>query len=78
MAEQMVDAWRGARTPSPTCVVHGDPSAENAIIDERGRCVLIDWDEARVDQPHYDLPAGPAKPDYAKSLVRDFMRPAPR
>ncbi|WP_082898702.1 MULTISPECIES: phosphotransferase enzyme family protein [unclassified Rhodococcus (in: high G+C Gram-positive bacteria)] len=88
LANQIVDAWRGARTPSPTCVVHGDAHARNAIIDKQGRCVLLDWDEARVDQPHYDLPVGPAdlranvaweiatcwipEPDYARSLVPDF------
>ncbi|MEH6793056.1 MAG: phosphotransferase [Rhodococcus sp. (in: high G+C Gram-positive bacteria)] len=88
LTQRIVDAWRSARTSSPTCVVHGDAGARNAIIDEHGRCVLIDWDEARVDQPHYDLPVGPAElranlaweiatcwipePDYARSLVQDF------
>ncbi|MCZ4518205.1 aminoglycoside phosphotransferase family protein [Rhodococcus ruber] len=88
LAGQIVDAWRRARKPSATCVVHGDASARNAIIDEHGSCVLIDWDEARVDQPHFDLPVGPTElranlaweiatcwvpePNYARSLVQDF------
>ncbi|MDV8024730.1 aminoglycoside phosphotransferase family protein [Rhodococcus sp. IEGM 1330] len=93
LADEIVDAWRRARTSSPTCVVHGDAHARNAIIDEHGRYVLIDWDEARVDQPHYDLPVGPAElranlaweiatcwipeHDYARSLVQSFTGAAP-
>jgi Ser/Thr protein kinase RdoA (MazF antagonist) len=35
-------------------VVHGDPGRENVRI-VGGRAILLDWDEARVDLPAFDL-----------------------
>lgn len=42
----------------PRTVVHGDPGRTNILISD-GRPVLIDWDEARVDTPWFDLAALP-------------------
>ena len=46
-------AWArlGGRT---TCVVHGDPNPNNIRITP-DRVALIDWDEAHVDVPDFDL-----------------------
>lgn len=41
--------------PRDRCVIHGDPVGANALITPEGNCVLIDWDEARVDDPLFDL-----------------------
>ncbi len=54
------------------CVVHGDPSPTNILID--GDTVgLIDWDEARVDSPLLDLGALPDAKTAGLSLD-DFRR----
>ena len=50
-------AWAGLAN-LPRTVVHGDPGDKNIFID-RGRVALIDWDEARVDTPWFDLAALP-------------------
>jgi len=36
------------------CVVHGDPTPGNIRM-TANRVALIDWDESRVDVPHFDL-----------------------
>jgi Ser/Thr protein kinase RdoA (MazF antagonist) len=36
------------------CVVHGDPTPGNIRMTAH-RVALIDWDESRVDVPHFDL-----------------------
>ena len=46
-------AW-AALPPDPPAVVHGDPGAANVRL-WRGQAGLIDWDEARVDLPLFDL-----------------------
>ncbi len=52
------------------CVVHGDPSPTNILID--GDSVgLIDWDEARIDSPLLDLGALPDE-ETAGLSSRDF------
>ena len=51
--ERCRDAWR-AVGDVPVSAIHGDPSRTNVRITERG-VVLIDWDEARVDAPLFDL-----------------------
>lgn len=48
------DAW-AALDPLDTCVVHGDAGGKNALVLPDGRCALLDWDEARVDDPRFDL-----------------------
>ncbi|MCD2104416.1 phosphotransferase [Rhodococcus erythropolis] len=79
------DAWRSALGSGRVGVVNGDCGPRNAIVDTRGRCVLIDWDEARVDDPLFDLPSDEleqraawaweiatcwsTEPVYAKSLI---------
>lgn len=81
----MRDAWRSALGSGRVGVVNGDCGPRNAIVDTRGRCVLIDWDEARVDDPLFDLPSDEleqraawaweiatcwsTEPVYAKSLI---------
>jgi Ser/Thr protein kinase RdoA (MazF antagonist) len=45
-------AWR--RVHGVPTVVHGDPGRENVRI-VGGRAILLDWDEARVDLPAFDL-----------------------
>lgn len=95
MPDVLVDAVRGAWTSAlhlreSTSVVHGDFGSRNALIDTRGRCVLIDWDEARVDDPLFDLPESDTQkraalaweiatcwsvePTYARSLVEAFTQ----
>lgn len=49
-------AWE-ALSGLPT-VIHGDPGASNILITETD-VVLVDWDEARVDRPWFDLAALP-------------------
>jgi Ser/Thr protein kinase RdoA (MazF antagonist) len=66
MPADLVDAirraWRVALDPAAdAAVVHGDVGPNNAVIDNRGRCVLLDWDEARVDAPWFDLAATEAQ-----------------
>ena len=51
----------------PTTVIHGDPGKDNILVTDAGP-VLVDWDEARVDAPHFDLAA---LPDHACPLVGD-------
>jgi aminoglycoside phosphotransferase (APT) family kinase protein len=51
-------AWSPVQVGTP-CVVHGDLAASNLLVD--GDAVaLLDWDEARVDVPWFDLAAIPA------------------
>lgn len=50
-------AW-GRLASLPRTVIHGDPG-ENNIFIEGGDVALIDWDEARVDTPWFDLAALP-------------------
>ncbi|HEV2071773.1 MAG TPA: phosphotransferase [Acidimicrobiales bacterium] len=42
----------------PRSIVHGDPGKRNILMTEDG-VVLLDWDEARVDVPVFDLAALP-------------------
>lgn len=67
-------AWRGLAGP-PT-VIHGDPCAANVRVledpDDGGvRVGLLDWDEARVDDPWLDLAdiPGLAVPAAARAAV---------
>lgn len=48
-------AWARLEHVPPT-VIHGDPGETNVLVGDDGP-VLIDWDEARVDAPHFDLAA---------------------
>lgn len=50
-------AWRQLEG-LPHTVVHGDPGEENVFISD-SLVTLIDWDEARVDTPWFDLVALP-------------------
>lgn len=59
-------AWESIQD-HPRAVVHGDPGASNVMIAD-GHVVLIDWDEARVDAPAFDLAA---LPDAASPLETD-------
>lgn len=40
---------------TPDTLVHGDLNAANLIRMESGRLGLVDWDEARLDHPVFDL-----------------------
>lgn len=71
-------------------MIHGDPGGANALITAEGDCVLIDWDEARVDDPLFDLKLTEAEelaalaweiavcwkpePAYARELAKAFLR----
>ncbi len=45
-----------SRLPAaPLTVIHGDLNLANLFVTEKGPS-LIDWDEARVDHPAFDLP----------------------
>jgi len=58
-------AW-GRLAGRPTAVVHGDPNPGNIRLNAE-RVALIDWDEAHVDVPDYDL----ALPGNAAGLDAD-------
>ena len=88
LVAEVREAW-AALPPARFCVVHGDAGPGNAIISRDGYCVLIDWDESRVDNPAFDtgrdLAAQRAQlaweiatcwipePRYAKSLVPKLL-----
>jgi aminoglycoside phosphotransferase (APT) family kinase protein len=58
-------AWqRLAAAGRRDAVVHGDPGPDNIRM-SGGRVGLLDWDEARIDQPDLDLAdlPGPAVAD---------------
>lgn len=64
VVEQVRRAWAAVQHGEAT-VVHGDPGRANARM-RGGRVVLLDWDEARVDVPWFDLahlPVDPRLPD---------------
>ncbi|MEL6452963.1 MAG: phosphotransferase [Pseudomonadota bacterium] len=46
-------AW--AMLPNDQTVVHGDLSRGNLLTGADGGVTLVDWDEARVDHPGFDL-----------------------
>lgn len=60
-------AWAAAE-PHDQCVIHGDAGGGNAILLPDGRCALIDWDEARVDDPVFDL-ARPGDPQQVQAAL---------
>jgi Ser/Thr protein kinase RdoA (MazF antagonist) len=47
-------AWRLVLTGGSECVVHGDLGPRNILVNETA-LLLLDWDEARVDVPSFDL-----------------------
>lgn len=53
MVEQIRTAWAAVQHGEPSAV-HGDPGPANIRIAEEWP-VLLDWDEARVDVPWFDL-----------------------
>lgn len=61
LAAAIRQAWRLVG-PRGAGVVHGDPGLDNILVTDDDSCVVIDWDEARVDDPGFDLadidPAG--------------------
>lgn len=81
-------AWSAA-TATGRAVVHGDLGPGNAIIGPDGRATLIDWDEARVDDPGFDVGTSQqwrtarlaweiatcwvTEPEYAHGLVGSFL-----
>lgn len=87
LVEEVRRAWAAVPAAGP-CVVHGDAGPGNAIITADGKCALIDWDEARVDNPAFDTGRDPVarrarlaweiatcwvpEPTYAKSLLPKF------
>ena len=89
LVDQIRTAWSALPIRSDHCVVHGDAGPGNAILTRDGRCVLIDFDEARVDHPAFDTGTTPtaqraqlaweiatcwhAEPRYAQSLVPSFL-----
>lgn len=61
-------AWSAVQH-GQTTVVHGDPGAANIRI-HGGRVVLLDWDEARVDVPWFDLAGLPTDMQLPEGLER--------
>ncbi len=51
-------AWLPVLDGANETVVHGDAGGGNVLVADDGSVGLIDWDEARVDVPAFDL-AGP-------------------
>lgn len=54
VVDEVRACWRRVAV-GPSCVVHGDLGAANVVIGADGRATLLDWDEARVDVPWFDL-----------------------
>ncbi len=48
---------RGAvrRLPGPFVLCHTDMGGDNLLVDEQGRLWVLDWDDATVAPPEYDL-----------------------
>jgi homoserine kinase type II len=40
---------------SPRSLTHGDPFRDNIVVDSNGTLVLIDWENAALDRPVFDL-----------------------
>ncbi|WP_349367918.1 aminoglycoside phosphotransferase family protein [Salinarimonas sp.] len=58
--EAATRGWLAAIAEAPVdlvrpSLVHGDVHARNIIVAADGRCVLIDWEAARLRSPAYDL-----------------------
>lgn len=92
LAERIRAAWEAVQ-PQPSAVVHGDLGPGNAIITPDGDATLIDWNEARVDEPGFDTGITPRwrtaqlaweiatcwnkEPEYASNLASDFLQRPP-
>lgn len=70
VVEQVRRAWAAVQHGDET-VVHGDPGPTNIRI-LGSRVVLLDWDEARVDVPWFDVAHLPIDPQLPEGLdMRD-------
>ncbi|WP_109472992.1 phosphotransferase enzyme family protein [Ornithinimicrobium cavernae] len=67
LRETLRAAW-AVVDPQARCVVHGDAGGANALVLSDGRCALLDWDEARVDDPLFDL-AAPNEPLHTRAAL---------
>jgi Ser/Thr protein kinase RdoA (MazF antagonist) len=54
-AAEVRAAWLPVLDSVPETVIHGDAGGGNILVDDDGTVGLIDWDEARVDVPAFDL-----------------------
>ena len=85
LVAQLRRTWRDVA--EVRTVIHADLNPSNVLTDTQGRITLIDWDEARVDAPVFDLgdmsePARVAweiaccwqiEPAHARKLAAGFM-----
>ncbi len=55
--------------PGPVVVCHTDIGAENLLVDDVGRLAVLDWDEATLAPPEYDLYAACEMGDSAGFLA---------
>ncbi len=92
LAARIRAAWEAVQ-PQPSAVVHGDLGPGNTIITPDGDVALIDWDEARADDPGFDTGITPKwrtaqlaweiatcwskEPEYASNLASDFLQRSP-
>lgn len=74
LVAQVRSAW-AAVDVGELVVVHGDPGASNIRID-RERVALLDWDEARVDVPWFDLALLPADAPIPDAIDADDLTTA--
>ena len=56
------------RLASPFVLCHTDIYGDNLLVDDQGRLSVLDWDEAVVAPPEYDLYEGPRE-DFARFLA---------
>lgn len=50
----LVEAVCARVSTGPTRLVHGDYNFSNLLVDQAGGLTVIDWGEARADDPRYD------------------------
>jgi hygromycin-B 4-O-kinase len=49
------EAQREAIRAVPPSLLHGDPGSHNFMVDERGVCAIIDWEDALVGDPLFEM-----------------------
>jgi aminoglycoside phosphotransferase (APT) family kinase protein len=54
-ADGLVELERSRPAPVAECLMHGDLSLDNVLIDERGALSFIDWGDGGAGDPRHDI-----------------------